>query len=284
MLYLILNILAAVIDALLFKISEIKNGNKFLVLFVNYVVAFSVSLYLWYIGGGVTPTKITLSFGLINGFLFIITFVIFMNSISFNGVGLSVSIMRLAVVMPIILSIILFAEIPSIKRGSGIVLALIALYFFGMAIRENEKSKSKERGRNSLKGVLFAVLLFLFMGSGEFVLKLFDEFSGGNQKEVFFLIIFGTALLINVFLLGRDKKREFRDILIGFFIGVFNYMNLYFFVLALSKLPAVVVFAATDVSVVSLTIIAGRLFFKEKISAKGYLGLLFAITSLFLIR
>ncbi len=284
MIYLILNILSAVIVALLFKISELKKGNKFLVLFVNYVIAFSTSFFLWYEGGFIKPETITTSLGLINGVLFILTFLLFMWSISLNGVGISTSIMRLAVIMPIVLSIIIFLEIPSLKRGIGIVLAITALYFFGLAIKENERNKNSFGGKFHLKGVLIAIFLFLSMGSGEFVLKLFDEYSKQSQKEIFFVIIFGVSLLISLFLINRDKERSLRDIYIGFFIGVFNYLNLYFFVLALSKLPAVVVFAATDVSVVSLTVLAGKFFFKEKIPLKGYVGLSFAILSLFLIR
>lgn len=285
MIYLILNIISAVIVALLFKISEIKRGNKFLVLFVNYIVAFLTSFFLWYRGGFLKPEPITLTLGVINGVLFILTFLLFMWGISLNGVGISTSIMRLAVIMPIVLSIVIFLEIPSVKRGTGIFLAILALYFFGMAIRENEGEKRKDNvHHSSLKGVLIALFLFLSMGSGEFVLKLFDEYERGPQKDVFFTIIFGISLLISGFLIWKDKERSLRDVLIGFLIGVFNYLNLYFFVLALSKLPGVVVFAATDVSVVSLTVLAGRFFFKEKIPLKGYMGLSLAIISLFLIR
>ena len=103
-------------------------------------------------------------------------------------------------------------------------------------------------------------------------------------------MVFAIAFLIMaiVVLYQQLIKKEvfnFKNLLFGFLVGLFNFGNILFYLKAhhaFSENPSTV-FAGMNMGVIILGSLAGVIAFKEKLSKLNYVGLLLALISIVLI-
>ncbi|RXG23965.1 EamA-like transporter family protein [Leeuwenhoekiella polynyae] len=96
--------------------------------------------------------------------------------------------------------------------------------------------------------------------------------------------ILGLAVLIFQLIKG-SQKIQLKNIIGGIALGVPNYFSIYFLVRALRhpSLESSTVFTLNNLGIVMVATLIGILFFKEKLSAKNWIGIGFAILSIILI-
>ncbi len=267
MVYLILAVLSSALVAVLMRLGEKHITNNYAMFTANYFVC-SLTAFL-FIGdkSGVFTMREGLPFalilGLISGCLYLGSFTLMKLNIERNGVMLATVFMKLGVLIPVLMAMIVFREAPTVLRMTGFAVAVAAIIILNVG-------KSEEK-----RGKTFPLLLLLLLVSGftESMANIFDKAGEESLKDSFLFFNFLTAMLLaGTVTAVKHKPVTWKDIAFGVVIGVPNYFASRFLLLSLGKLPAVAVYPVYNVGAIVLVGIAGIFLFKEKMSAKKYLG------------
>lgn len=302
MFYLFLAMLCSATIAMIFKYTEDKDSNRYLITSSNYFIAFSISLFMVFnkkilIGlvkeqsfyselrlllSGVPYTFTAygsvlwgLLIGGISGLFFFLSFIYYQKSVRENGVGISGTFAKLGILIPMIFSIVLWREFPSTFQWIGIVLSLVSILIVNLSPKNLEKFDIKPT----------IILLFIFGGMAEFSNKIYQQYALNQYKDIFLFAIFFVAFVISMFFTLKDTSRiNKRDILTGLVVGIPNLFSSFFLILSLDTLKASVAFPIYSAGSIVLINMGGLLIFKEKISNKNKLAIGLIIIGLILIN
>lgn len=290
MLQLGLAILCSSSIAWLFKISEgTKSGemNRYRVTAVNYFVAFTVSLIMYIMQKsssnvvekcGVIDWITILSIGIPAGFCFFLSFLYYQISVKENGASLSGMFGKLGILVPMIIAVVLWNEIPSLTQAVGIAMAI-----FAMVLVNLPKEKSEFKGiKKSL------ILLFTFGGLAEFSSKLFQKSGNLEDKSIFLCVVFGIAFCLSAMMVKRSPEVKgsyfLKDALMGAAVGIPNLLSSVFLISALNIIPATIAFPIYSAASIGLISIGSRIFFKEELSQKAWVGIIVTMFALVLVN
>ncbi len=262
MIYLLLSILCSAMISIVMRLSEGKVKSTLCMLAANYVVCFFLS---WGFDGFGNPFPnidgmlVTSGMGSFNGLFYMLALVLGQYSISKNGVILSSVFSKTgALVIPLLMSVIIFAEVPTLFQFLGFVLAVISVVTINY-----------RKGENAGKFQWSLLALLVAEGFAGVMAKVFNEVGNSELNFQFLLITFLTAFLFCAIVIVCKKERVGRkEVLYGVMIGVPNFFASQFVLMALKTVPAVVVYPAKGVATIGVITIAGLLVFKEKLSKK----------------
>ena len=304
MIYLILAIFCSSSIALVFKHSENNNMNRLAVTTTNYFVAFSISLvFIWrnglfnhFEGGEFTKlfhefknvflfnNKIfsekaslawTVLIGIFAGIFFFLSFIYYQKSVKNDGVGLSGVFSKLGILLPMLLSIILWQEYPSSVQWVGISLAICSIVLVNFPFNKDWKKAIR----------LSLILLFFYGGIAEFSNKLFQKYAALNLKPLFLFFVFVTAFLISLFFVIKDKNKiNHQDLLTGIMVGVPNLFSSFFLINALDVLKTAVVFPIFSAGSIVVISVGGFMIFQEKLNRREVSAIIMTIIALVLIN
>jgi len=302
MFYLFLAIICSSAIALIFKYSESSNTNRYVITSANYFIAFTMSLFMVFSKGLLSGITREIPFveefklisnhnvyilspyssiiwglivGGISGSFFFLSFIYYQKSVRENGVGISGTIAKLGILIPMILSIIIWKELPTSIQWIGIILSLVSILIVNLSPKSLEKFDIKPT----------IILLFIFGGMAEFSNKIYQKYALNDYKDVFLFAIFFVAFLLSVFYTIRDKGEVTRkDIFTGFAVGIPNLFSSYFLIMSLATLKTSVAFPIYSAGSIVLINIGGFLIFKEKIARKNQVAILLTVIALVLIN
>ena len=277
MIYLLLALLCSATITVCMRLSEKYRQNPISMLAVNYLVcsllavAFSGQWTLFPKDAGL-PT--TLLLGGICGVLFLSSFMLLQWNVSRNGVALPATFMKLGVLVPTLLSALIFGEELTLLRILGVIVAVAAILLM--------QDKAQKEAGGSMLGL---IALLLSGGLSDFMSKLYEELGAPNLKDQFLLYTFLVALILSVVLcLIRKESLCWQDVLFGVLLSVPNYLSTRFLLLSLNHLPAVVVFPSFSAGTIVLATLAGILLFKEKLTTRKGLALVVILAALVLLN
>jgi drug/metabolite transporter (DMT)-like permease len=282
--YLILSILCSTIIITTFKMLERNKIPVFPVIVMNYVVASALGFIVArpYPSLNSILNSEWLIFASIIGFIFIVMFQFVGYAVPKIGLGVTGISTRMGVVMPILFSIIYYHEQLRILKVVGIALALMALFFI-VYQKNNLKTKSK---------YLFFPL-FLFLGSGiadTFVKYSQQEFVSDELLPFFSTMIFFVSLIVGLIINLFRKESLFRNLnkkILGWslMLGVVNLGSIFFLLNALknANIDSSIVFGINHLSIISLVVLSGIIFFKEKLTKTNWLGIAFAFLAIIIL-
>ena len=236
MIYLLFSILCSVLIANLLVIFRKNKSSDILFIFLgNYFFASIFSFMT-----STTPIREIGSFdiilGVITGILFLYNFIIFQKNIVINGLSLSVGVMRIAILIPILVSILFFLEKVLFLNYLGITI-VFASFIFMTELKTFRK-------------ILWIIGLFLITGVSETALKIYKEF-GHTDTGFFIFLLFGAAFVFNLLLIFTKKKTlNFRSFGYGLILGIPNQLTTKFFLKGLDTVPAPIAFPFVASSVV----------------------------------
>lgn len=185
------------------------------------------------------------------------------HNIKINGAPLTATFSRMGIIIPIIVSALLFNEVPSMLKITGIVISLIAVIYMN----------SGEKNEASKKGAIALILLFISGGIEELMTKLFNVFGNADYQERFVFYTFLFSALISLFLcIKSGGKLSKRDIISGVFVGIPNQLAVLCIVKAVGELPAYIVYPCYSASVIFVVNVINFLIFREKLSKKEYIA------------
>lgn len=302
MFYLFLAMLCSATIAMIFKYTENKDSNRYLITSSNYFIAFSISLFMVFYRQLLTGLVKEQSFyselkvlfsgntytftaygsvlwglliGGISGLFFFFSFIYYQKSVKENGVGISGTFAKLGILIPMIFSIILWREFPSVLQWIGLVLSIVSILIVNLSPKSLEKFDLKPT----------IILLFIFGGMAEFSNKIYQQYGLNQYKDIFLFAIFFVAFLISMFFTMKDtSKINKKDILTGIAVGIPNLFSSFFLILSLDTLKASIAFPIYSAGSIVLINLGGLLIFKEKISNKNKVAIGLIIIGLVLIN
>lgn len=275
MIYLTLAIISSTAVSVFMKLFDKHIKNNMVMFSANYFICGVLSYLFEVISKGNRETAListnngimfTVIFGIFSGVMYLISFILLQFNINRNGVILSATFMKLGVVVPIIMSITAFKEIPTIFQLIGILMALISIIIINTENKENNKEQKV--------ALTWLILLLLLGGLTDATSNIYEKLGNPGYKDKYLLFIFISAMLVSVSAaIYKRQKVTKMDIISGMMIGIPNYFSSRFLLYSLSEVPAIVAYPIYNVAVIMLIALIGRLIFKEKLSKRKYIGM-----------
>lgn len=278
---LVLSISCSVAVSVLLKVARAQRIEVIQAIAVNYVVATALCLLLF----RPTPTSLltpdTPWWVLITlGLMLPTIFLAMASAVRYAGIVLSDAAQRLSLFIPLIASFLLFGEVLSFGKASGMALALIALILLLMRRHDAHSDSESSSG----KAVFY--LLCVWMGYGVIDILFKQLARSGAAFANSLLVTFVLAgIIIFTWLFARGTHWHARSLKAGVLLGLLNFGNIYFYVSAHQQFPdnPTLVFSAMNIGVISVGTLVGAGFFKERLSLFNIVGIIMAITSIVLL-
>jgi len=276
--FLLLTILCSTSIALILKFSDTKQGEPIVLLAGNYLVASVIALVLLLFNEEKSFSIHTLLFGSVLGLLFVLSFFAYAKAISFAGTGLATTSSRLSVIIPILLSIIIFKELPNKFHLIGFLFTIITFVFFYLSVKGDHKS-----GEGLLK-YLFLIAVFVGIGINDFAVKVFKSWKPEQEEPIFVFFIFSSAFFYSlIYILVKKIKVNKNTFYWGVALGVPNVFSTIFLLAALALLPAISVYPLMNVGIIFLTTLLAFVIWKEKLNRWGVLALASGLIAILLL-
>ncbi len=272
MIYLIFCILSSTGIFLTFRFLDKHKIPSFPVILLNYIVA---SVFGFLINPVQTSIAEILSqpwffLSIFIGFLFIVMFFIIARSSSEAGISITTVASKMSVVFPISISILIEpTDHLTLIKGTAILAALagvlLTIYQKGIVVTD--------------KRLMIPLILFVGMGAVDSLVKYSQhKFVGSEDAALFSAVLFAMAFLTGLIFIPF-RTREIKSLnkaetwLWGLGLGIVNFGSIYLMVSALNyvneqgrNIDSSVIFGVNNIGIVSLSVIAGLIIFKEKLS------------------
>lgn len=280
--FIVLSSACSVLIAHFLKVTEFKKLSTVKVLTVNYVIASAVA-FLTPVGGAEFDFNLeaalpAIAFAVIVGFIFIANFFIYSKSVSNNGVGISVSAMRMSLMIPVLLSTFWYMEMMSVSQWVGFFTVIIALFL----LLPNKRRMLRE----PKSAAWLLILLFLGTGLGDGSLKIFEaDFSSYLTKEQFMGTVFLSATVVGfvAVIIKQDFKFSFQEIGIGILVGIPNLYSAIFLIKALELLNGAVVYSVVNILTVLGATVLGLIRWGDIVTPAQWAGIVATLLSILLL-
>lgn len=262
MLFLLLALLASSVLALVLK--YLNAGSPYGVYLVNYItcalLAFAAMEPRALYNGDLTPCWL----GGITGLVYLASLAVNGYSIHKNGAILSSVFTRLGVLVPIVLSVTLFEERPTLLQGLGVALAVAAA-----VIMNGFSQKTAPAPAEHKVYLLPLVLTLLLNGTSDAMSKVFTQLGRRQDDGLFMFYIFLFAGLATLVLLVKSRRAlTGRDVFFGVLVGVPNFLSSRLLLAALTELPAFLVYPSYSVGVILVISMASFFLFRERLNRR----------------
>lgn len=217
---------------------------------------------------------ILLAVGIVTGLMFYYAFYFYQKSVRDNGVSLSIAVGKMGIVIPMILSLILWHEIPAPLQWVGILMSMVAIGIINIKSNDFKGAKIK----TSL------LMFFIIGGLGDFFNKLFEVYVGAQYTDLFLVVVFSTALIASIDNTIKHKNITKQSVVYGFVVGIPNMLTAFFLISALGMMNATVVFPIYSGGVIMLSMLWSMFAFSEKLKQKDVVSIAMIFIALILIN
>ncbi len=273
MLFLLLAILSSSLISIIMRISSDKINANLSMLAINYLICSFLGVV--YAGFDILPFReqgfnITLFLGLLSGVLYLISFMLLQLNTKKNGIVLSSIFMKLGLLVPMVISVLFFREIPTIIQTTGFIIAIGAIILINIKKETNTKNLG-----------VGLILLLLMGGSADAMSKIFERLGTVTLSNQYLFYTFAAAFILCLLLIIIKKEHPGkRELFFGILIGIPNFFSSKFLLGALGTLPAVVVYPTFCVATMLVVSLTGAFIFKEKLTKLQWFALIMIIFSL----
>jgi len=276
MISLILTILLTVVLFICFKEFSKRNINTHQAITFNYLTA-SLLAFIFY-EKSISFIEIINSSWIFPtialGVFFIIMFNVMAKTTQRLGISIASMASKISLIIPVIGAILLQENNISYTNGLGILIAIIAIY---LAFKKKQ---------NSNQSIYIAIILFFGTGILDMCLDYIQHnlLENNNQSSQFIIVVFFIAFIAGLIkiILSKEKIKS-RNIIAGIFLGIPNYLSIYYVLISLEKLGGVIVFPILNISVVLLSTILSFFVYKEYLNTLNWTGIILACISIILI-
>lgn len=271
--YLLLAIASSAAISIVMRLSADRVESRMSMLMANYLICAALGAAYTGAAPETDGAAVTYLLGALNGILLLASFCLLQGSIRRNGVVLSSVFMKLGLLVPIVLSVVLFGEVPTAVQAAGFFLALAAIVALNLR-------------RDAQGGFSFGLILLLLLGGGaDAMVKVFEVYGPAARGDQFLLLSFAAAFILCALLVLRARERlEAKALLFGAVIGVPNFFSSKFLLGALKSLPAVVVYPTYSVATMLIVTLCGVLCFRERLKVLQWCAFIAVIAALILLN
>lgn len=261
---------------LIVKSAQHTNRNPVAVGCINYIFAGIASTIILFFSGHGERDYATISIGASTGVFYVVAYWFLVIAMRQGGVAITMAIARLAVLVPILCSIFIWYEMPSVAQTIGIVCVCAALPFLSIGIG----------GKTAMGSTVWLITaLFITTGFCHLSPKLLHEVAPEGQMTVYLASLFSIAGLLSILLIRWQRiKVGRRDYGHGIILGTCNLLGTYCIAVTLQYLPGTLVYPFTSAAGVVLTTCAATLVWKEKIGRTAYFGICLTVIALVLVN
>jgi drug/metabolite transporter (DMT)-like permease len=264
--------------ALLFKISSKHAYNEALISMANYGMASVIAFIMFIqdyqnISQAILPTVLL---GVLTGLFFFSSFYFYQRCVAQSGASLAGMFGKLGILVPMLLSIVIWRELPSQWATVGILLSFLSIVIVNWSDTSQITLKSK---------MVYLLLLFAFGGIGEFFNKIFQYYMPVENKGLFLFCVFFSALLFaSLFVVYKKTPLKWQAMKWGIVVGIPNLMSSFFLIDALHSLKATIVFPFYSAGSIFLIFVLSFILFQEKIKRKDQIAMAITMMSLVLLN
>jgi len=261
------------------KYATIRKYNLKTLITLNYAVAAIVALASVLIHDKWVLNKTVITVGSFAGVAFVVSIFILFYAIEKSGVAISMTISRLSTIIPIILSIALWHEIPNAYQMVGFGFVILALVLFGLPKRSEHVYEF-----NVYKHVI--LLIFLTSGIVMITPKLAHEVGLYDQKAMYLFWLYITASLISLVITQFSNKLvlNMHGIFLSIVMGLVNIAGTWFLVASMQHLPGIIVFPTLSCLSVILTTVIAKFLWQEDFATRNMVGIGISLIALILVN
>jgi drug/metabolite transporter (DMT)-like permease len=215
----------------------------------------------------------------VGGLIYATAFFLFLPVLSSRGVAIGTAVTRVSVVLPMLLSLLLWHEVPSAVRSAGALIALAALPL--LAAGRMNGAPLRAQGRE----LLSLAALFVVNGGCLCVGKWYHVNGTAAERPVYFMLLFGVAALyLGTAWCLRSRRADPGDVLVGVILGVSNAFANFTLLLALDHYSGVVVFPVTAAGGLVFAVAFAAAWWREFPSRWGTVGVALAVLAVVLVN
>ena len=278
MIYLILAVISSTLVSVIMRASEKYVRNNITMLASNYFMCSALAAIctgtwnLFPISAEGFPFSVGL--GLVSGVFYMGSFMLLQWNTQKNGIVLSSMFMKLGVMVPTLMAMLVFGEIPRAVQVVGMLVALAAILLINM-----------EKGSGKAVSSMGLVFLLVAGGMTDAMSKIYEELGVSTLKNHFLLYTFMMAFALCVVVcLIKKQGVTGKDVGFGLAIGIPNFCSALFLLLSLSDVPAMIAYPTYSVATIVVVTLVGTAFFKEKLSRRQILSMLMIFAALVLLN
>ena len=277
MIFVIASALSITCLSLIMRYSTTKTETLWGVILGNYLTAAGIMAILVISNGKVEVSAFTLGLGAITGLTYSAGMYLNLTLMGKRGAAITSSMIQLAVLIPIGVSVFLFGETIASTQLLGIILAVASLPL--LAAKPMEKL---ELDREIIPMIIVTIIV---VGFSQLSSKILVQSGLEAQNNYFFLAIFSSAaLLVSPIAWKNREEISSRDGLYGLGVGVFNVAANRLLLMALTTLPGAIVFPVSSAGSLLMVTISAIILFKEKVSRVNLAGILLTLAAVVLIN
>ena len=286
MLFLALNIVLLSGFGLFLK--HAKNNQQRLnpIGFVNYLTAFFISVWVLSQEQDFEFSRLTLALGVTNGVTYAVGFELFTIGIRLSGIVVTAAIVRLSIVIPILVSMLFWQEIPNRWQTIGLLLTFLAIPLLSQREKEPTYRWTPDRPEVS-QGLGFAIVITILIVTGisRLTMKAFNEMCPIDEKSFYMTLLFGVATIVYLAVcLYQRIWPNWWEVFYGVLIGVCNVGGSWALLVALDQVSALIAFPMSSSGGVLFTMFVGIVFLHERLSRTSLIGALVATIALIFVN
>ena len=215
----------------------------------------------------------------LEGVAFYIVFRLMGMTAQQNGMAVASVATKMSVVIPVMIGVLLLGESLGVLKLLGVLAGLVAVVL--VAINSDESLAAVDReGRWHLP-----ILVFFSTGLIDASFKLFQVWGLSDSQFLPFIVsVFAFAFLSSLVhhVFSQEKRINRSSLLFGAGLGIANFGTVFFIMkaLAIPGWESSIVFPLNHFAVVAVSVLAGLVLFREKLSKRILAGLLLAAMSI----
>ena len=277
MIFLLLAIASSACISLLMRLSAEKTSGGMGMLVTNYVMCMVLGGFYAMKSGALFPASAalgqTVGLGAVHGLLMLAGFVLLQVNVRRSGVVLPAIFMKLGLLIPLVISILFFHEVPTVTECIGFFLAVGAIILINL-----KKDESSRFGWGLL-------LLLLSGGLADAMCKIYEEMGEASLSEHFLFYTFIAASVLSLVMAAVKKEWPGEtEVLFGCLIGIPNFFCSRFLLRALDTMDAVIVYPTFSVATILVVTMVGMAAFGERLSRRQWVAVAIILLALVLLN
>jgi len=263
--------------SLIMRYSTLKTETLWGVIQGNYLTAAVLMGVVVLRNGSTEVSWFTLGLGALTGLTYSIGMYMNLTLMGKRGAAITASMIQLAVLIPITVSVFIYGETITTQQIIGILLAVTSLPLLA--------AKPMQRLEIDKEILPKIILTIIVVGFSQLSSKILVQSGYQAQNNYFFLAVFTSAAILVTPLTWKNREKIQRnDPVYGIGVGMFNVLSNRSLLLALTTIPGAIVFPVSSASSLLLVTISAIFLFKEKVSKLNLVGIFLTLVAVVLIN
>jgi drug/metabolite transporter (DMT)-like permease len=288
MTFLLISVCVGVTAGLAYKFAISAGCRRFQLITCERITIVAALAVASLVVGGFEYDHRVLALSLLAGLAVIAARWTLMRALILGKAGLTYTIWNLAVIIPVIASIFLFGEVPTLVQALGIVLVVVGIVCMREVDVPTADGAAASTGNpgGAQRRAWFIVILSCCLIEGIFgtIFLVVKEWGLEESRNLFILLFSAWASLFSLgIVIGQRKLPNSMEIRFGALTGLSIGSCGFFGIMAMIQLPGIVFFpTATALSIV-LLVVASFVVWRERTTVMQTIGLFVALVAVLLV-